>query len=120
MPKTDRFELRLSPEEKQMAIAKAQAWGLSLSDYVRMLIELRDPPKQVTDVAWDTFSKLGQVYNQLSRIGCTIKQLSKLADAPSEISPSLSQELEKLQPVLLELQHLVLEVRSQIDREAGD
>jgi chemotaxis protein histidine kinase CheA len=115
MPKTDRFEFRLTEVEKQASIAKASTWGLNLSEYVRMLLTLQEPPKQVTDVAWDTYSKLSKTYGQLNQIGSSLKQMSQIAKVQGEIPEDLSQKFQKLDKILGDLQQIVLEVRSQID-----
>lgn len=117
MSKESIIKLRVTETEKQTALAKAQAWGgLDLSKYIRVLLLLDTPPKRVTDVAWETFAKLGQTYNQLSRVGSNINQLSKIANSQGKVAPCLAQELEKLDKILTDLQSVVLEVRSQIDR----
>jgi chemotaxis protein histidine kinase CheA len=106
---------RVTSAEKQASIAKASAWGLNLSEYVRMLLTLQEPPKQVTDVAWDTYSKLSETYGQLNQIGSSLKQMSRIANTQDKLPNHLSQELQKLDKILRDLQQIVLEVRSQID-----
>lgn len=117
MPKTDRFELRLTQTEKQAVTAKAATWGLSLSEYVRVALTLHQPPKQVTDMAWKTFSRLGEVYGQLRRIGSTLNHISQAATSQGEVPESLSQELQRVDATLTELRQVLLDVRSQIDHD---
>jgi antitoxin component of RelBE/YafQ-DinJ toxin-antitoxin module len=40
MSSTSRIDIRLSEEEKQQAQVQASKFGLSVSDYIRMLINL--------------------------------------------------------------------------------
>lgn len=117
MTKTDRFEVRLTQDEKQVITAKAAAWGLSLSQYVRVALTLHQPPQRVTDVAWKTFSKLGEIHGQLSRIGSTLNHIAQAATSQGGVSESLFQELQQVDTVLQELRQVVLEVRSQIDHD---
>jgi chemotaxis protein histidine kinase CheA len=118
MSKTERVDLRLTSEEKQASIAKAKAWGLSLSQYIRVLLTMKAPPKQVTDVAWNTFSKLGETYGQLTRIGANLNQLSQTTNTQSKVPEHLSQELQRLDNILRDLQSLLLELRSQINNDS--
>ena len=111
------IKVRVTQAEKEASIAKADAWGLSLSEYVRTLLLLHDPPKRVTDVAWETFSKLGATYSQLSRIGSILKDLSHAAAAEDRSLERLSQDLQKMDKILEDLRQVVLEVRSQIDSD---
>ncbi len=111
------FQIGITQAEKEASIAKADAWGLTLSEYVRTLLLLHDPPKRVTDVAWETFSKLGATYSQLSRIGSILKYLSHTVAAEDKNSERLSQNLQQMDKILEDLRQVVLEVRSQIDSD---
>jgi hypothetical protein len=84
------IKVRVTSAEKKGSIAKASTWGLNLSEYVRMLLTLQEPPKQVTDVAWDTYSKLSKTYGQLNQIGSSLKQMSRIANVQGEIPEGLS------------------------------
>lgn len=110
------IKLRVTDAEKQASIAKAEAWGLNLSQYIRVLLKLHEPPKQVTEVAWKTFSRLGEIYGQLGRTGSNLNQLSRIANTQGKLPDTLSQELQNMDKILQELQQTLLEVRSQIDR----
>jgi chemotaxis protein histidine kinase CheA len=107
---------RVTSAEKQALIAKASTWGLNLSEYMRMLLVLHDPPRQVTDVSWETYSRLGEVYGQLRRAVSDFNQLSRIANTQNKIPDDLSQELKNMDKILQELQQVLLELRSQIDR----
>ncbi|PSB14863.1 hypothetical protein C7B65_25715 [Phormidesmis priestleyi ULC007] len=116
--KTERFELRLTPEEKKRLAAKAAQFELSVSAYVRCVIGFSELPHEITEIAEETYFRLGEVHSNLNRVGSNLNQIaaaigSQLAHQSSD--QPIIQTLNTLHLAVDELKETISQLRSQID-----
>jgi methyl-accepting chemotaxis protein len=119
MPLTERFELRLTSAEKDRLAAKAAEFGLSISEYVRCATGLSELPHQMTDVAEETYFRLGEVYGELGRVGSNLNQITHAIHQQSvklSAQQEVTQALNSLKSVVDDLKTTIRDVRSQLDR----
>lgn len=116
--KTERFEVRLTSDEKKRLAAKAAQFELSISEYVRCVTGLSELPGQVTDVAEETYFRLGEVYGELNRVGASLNQIAQAIDQQVLAQPSqqqITQSLDTLRLAVDDLRATIHDLRSQID-----
>ncbi|MGG6295024.1 plasmid mobilization protein [Leptolyngbya sp. AN02str] len=95
------IRVRVSREEKEEAHSQASEYGLSLSDYLRVLLKFKRPVAPT--VTWNTASILGQTYHKLKLINGRLKKQQLSAD-----------EIAHLEQLILETQALTKDVQRQI------
>lgn len=117
MTRDDRIRIRISHADKQAVIVKASKFGLSLSQYVRMLLILSPLPQPAIDVEAATFTQLDEVHRQLSQAGSRLSELSRLA-CEDTMPDGLAEELQQLKASLMQLQQVALEIKSQVGTDA--
>jgi hypothetical protein len=117
MTRNERIKIRISQADKQAVVARASRWGMSLSQYVRTLLILSPLPKPAIDVDAATLAQLDEVYRQLSQSGSRLSKLSRLAEEGT-IPDDLPEELQHFKNTLMQLQQVVLEVKSQVGTDA--
>ncbi|MBD1854782.1 MULTISPECIES: plasmid mobilization protein [Leptolyngbya] len=118
MPLTKRFELRLTPDEKERLAAKAAQFGLTISEYIRCAAGLSELPHQITDVAEETYFRLGEIHGELSRVGSNLNQIACAIHQEAvkrSTQPEITQTLNALKSVVDDLKTTIHELRSQLD-----
>lgn len=119
--KTERFEMRLTSDEKERLAAKAAQFELSISEYVRCVTGLSELPDQVTDVAEETYFRLGEVYGELNRVGASLNQIAQAIDQQTleQLSQQITQSLNVLRLAVDDLRATIHDLRSQIDGKSN-
>lgn len=93
------FQMRLSKSEKQQALQKAQALGLSLSDFYRK--KAAEESSQI------------QLYLELGRLGNQFTQIVSDLSRPESESGNLTSQLQQQMLLLLSL---LKQIRAEIER----
>lgn len=116
-----RIEIRLSQTEKDSTQAKAKTLGMTVSNYMRLLLGICEVPHLVTDVAWGSYDRLGQIANALNRATGHISHIVRTTNRSPDLNETHSAEVFDLKNQLSELQSLIQQaiveikdVRSQI------
>lgn len=100
--KTQRFQLRLSPTEKENLIQKATAARMSVSDYISYLSE----NKKIIDT-----SKLPPLILEIRRIGVNINQIAAVANSQKYVNKEMLERIDDNQKeVMTLLQQILTEV----------
>ena len=85
--KTERLQLRFSPEEKEMLTQKASEARMTLSDYISSLIE----NKKIIVV-----ENIPQLYLEITRIGVNINQIAHVANSQKYVNTQQIYEVKNL------------------------
>ena len=85
--KTERLQLRFSPEEKEMLTQKASEAHMTLSDYISSLIE----NKKIIVV-----ENIPQLYLEITRIGVNINQIAHVANSQKYVNTQQIYEVKNL------------------------
>jgi antitoxin component of RelBE/YafQ-DinJ toxin-antitoxin module len=104
--RTQRFELRMTPGEKESWSAKATAVGLDLSEYIRRCVERR----QMTPIQPEVNR---QTMTQLSRIGVNLNQQIRAmntAIASGQDIPNIEESLAVVEKVYEAVRQLQTEL----------
>jgi len=112
--RTLRYELRLTPVEKENWSVKAAAMGLDLSEYIRRCVERR----QITTTIQPQVNR--QTAVELGRIGVNLNQLQRAMNtalASGQFIPNVDESLAVVQEVEKTVKELQRELLSSDDRE---
>lgn len=105
---TERVHLRLTAEEKQMFLAKAEQANMKVSDYIRALVN----NKRIV-VAPD----LPKLVVQIIKIGVNVNQICNVAKDSGTVSQERIQETEKnIVAIQDKLSELITEIQDRKDR----
>jgi hypothetical protein len=112
--RTVRYELRLTPVEKESWSVKAAAVGLDLSEYIRRCVERR----QITTTIQPEVNR--QTAVELGRIGVNLNQLQRAMNtsvASGQFIPNVDESLAVVQEVEKVVKELQRELLGSHDRE---
>ena len=112
--RTLRYELRLTPVEKENWSVKAAAMGLDLSEYIRRCVERR----QITTTIQPQVNR--QTAVELGRIGVNLNQLQRAMNtalASGQFIPNVDESLAVVQEVEKAVKELQRELLGSHDRE---
>ena len=105
------ISVRMNKAEKATIAARASAYGMRLSDFVRtvLLSDLKEPPPPRTDPA-----ALMKLAYELSKVGTNLNQLAKRANEAARIGGDT--ELAALMAMETELRSLTAEIARTLAR----
>ncbi|MBD0346536.1 MAG: plasmid mobilization relaxosome protein MobC [Coleofasciculus sp. Co-bin14] len=112
--RTLRYELRLTPVEKESWSVKASSMGLDLSEYIRCCVERR----QITTTIQPEVNRKTAV--ELGRIGVNLNQLIRAMNtsvASGQFIPNVDESLAVVQEVEKAVKELQRELLGSHDRE---
>jgi antitoxin component of RelBE/YafQ-DinJ toxin-antitoxin module len=112
--RTLRYELRLTPVEKESWSVKAAAVGLDLSEYIRCCVERR----QITTTIQPEVNR--QTAVELGRIGVNLNQLIRAMNtsvASGQFIPNVEESLAVVQEVYKTVKELQRELLGSDDRQ---
>jgi hypothetical protein len=115
--RTLRYELRLTPVEKESWSVKAAAMGLDLSEYIRRCVERR----QITTTIQPEVNRKTAV--ELGRIGVNLNQLQRAINtsiASGQFIPNVDKSLAVVQEVEKVVKELQRELLGSHDRENSE
>lgn len=104
--KTERFQLRLSPTEKENLMKNADEARMTVSDYIAFLSE----NKRVVDT-----SKLPPLILEIRRIGVNINQIAAVANTQKYISKELLLKVNNDQKEIISLLRQILDEVYNVD-----
>jgi len=120
--RTERITVRVSPDEEEWIIKKAQETGVSKSRYLRQVTLCQRPQAEVPFSKTDqpvtvngplTNAELKQVLNRdLPKIANNINQLARHVNEQREIGPRQTEELAQYRKDLDELTLTIIEALS--------
>ncbi|MGH2414151.1 MAG: plasmid mobilization protein [Microcystaceae cyanobacterium] len=99
-----KFQLCLTPTEKELAQQKAKETGLTLSELFRHATLKRKLPQKVTDIA-------AQTYWELGKVGVNLNQMTYAINTAIKLGQPLPNNLEELKPELKRLENLLHQIR---------
>jgi len=114
--RTLRYELRLTPVEKESWTKKAAAVGIDLSEYIRRCVERRTIPSVIPEVNRQTAVELG-------RIGVNLNQLQRAMNtalASGQFISNVDESLAVVQEVKEAVKELQREFLGSHDREDSE
>jgi antitoxin component of RelBE/YafQ-DinJ toxin-antitoxin module len=112
--RTLRYELRLTPVEKESWSLKASSMGLDLSEYIRRCVERR----QITTTIQPEVNR--QTAVELGRIGVNLNQLQRAMNtsvASGQFIPNVEESLAVVQEVYKTVKELQREFLGSDDRQ---
>jgi len=115
--RTLRYELRLTPVEKESWSVKAAAMGLDLSEYIRRCVERR----QITTTIQPEVNR--QTAVELGRIGVNLNQLQRAMNtalASGQFISNVDESLAVVQEVYKAVKELQRELLGSHDRENSE
>jgi hypothetical protein len=115
--RTLRYELRLTPVEKESWSVKASSMGLDLSEYIRRCVERR----QITTTIQPEVNRKTAV--ELGRIGVNLNQLQRAMNtsiASGQFIPNVDESLAVVKEVEKAVKELQRELLGSHDREDSE
>jgi hypothetical protein len=115
--RTLRYELRLTPVEKESWSVKASSMGLDLSEYIRRCVERR----QITTTIQPEVNRKTAV--ELGRIGVNLNQLQRAMNtsvASGQFIPNVDESLAVVQEVEKAVKELQRELLGSHDRQNSE